>query len=279
MNTHTKIIIASIISKVVRYIRKIFRIKNDIFKRNNIYWYLDLAQGIDLAIYLQGGFEPSTISSYKKIVEKGDVVIDIGANIGAHTLPLAAMVGEKGRVIAFEPTDYACKKLQTNLNLNKKLVSRVTVVQALLAGNSKNDKPNSIPSSWSLERESENSIHPIHRGTYQSLDGAFVVKLYEWVAANDLKRVDFIKIDVDGHEIDVIEGGYQMLERFSPTIIMEFSEYIFEERGRSFSELIDILKKLKYSCYTTAGQKLDMDESLKKHIPSKGSINVILRKA
>ena len=278
MNTETKIFLASIISKSVRFIRQIFKIKNNIFRRNNIYWCLDLTQGIDFAIYLQGGFEPSTILSYKKIVKKNDVVLDIGANIGAHTLPLAAMVGEKGRIIAFEPTDYAFKKLQTNLDLNKSLASRVTTVQALLVGNSKTEKPNSIPSSWSLEKKSEDSIHPVHRGTYQSLHDAFVVRLDEWVSANKLEKVDFIKIDVDGHEIDVIEGGYQVLERFSPIIIMEFSEYIFEERGRSFDELIEILKKLQYSCYTTSGNHLKMDESLKKHIPKRGSINVILKR-
>ena len=232
MNTETKIYLASIISKSVRYIRKIFKINNNIFRRNNIYWSLDLAQGIDFAIYLQGGFEPLTILSYKSIVKKNDVVLDIGANIGAHTLPLAAMVGENGRIIAFEPTDYAFTKLQVNLNLNKLLASRVTTVQALLVGNSKTEKPSSIPSSWSLEKESEDSIHPVHRGTYQSLHNAFVVRLDEWVSENKLERVDFIKIDVDGHEIDVIEGGYQVLDRFIPIIIMEFSEYIFEEKGR-----------------------------------------------
>ena len=146
----------------------------------------------------------------------------------------------------------------------------------MLVGNGTANKPSSIPSSWSLERESEDTIHPVHRGTYQSLNGAFVTKLDEWVSENKLERIDFIKIDVDGHEIDVIEGGYDVLSKYRPIIIMEFSEYIFKERGRSFDELIRILKKLEYSCFTTSGIKLELDESLKKHIPERGSINVIL---
>jgi hypothetical protein len=57
--------------------------------RSGIRWYLDLKEGIDFSIYILGGFEPSTLRLYNKLVKSGDVVLDIGANIGSHTLPLA----------------------------------------------------------------------------------------------------------------------------------------------------------------------------------------------
>ena len=80
--------------------------------RQGLTWQLDLREGIDLSIYLLGRFEPSTVRCYTRLVNPGDVVLDVGANIGAHTLPLARLVGEAGRVIAFELTRYAFLKLQ-----------------------------------------------------------------------------------------------------------------------------------------------------------------------
>ena len=56
-------------------------------------WELDLREGIDFAIYLQGGFEPAALAGGVGVVKPGSVALDIGANIGSHTLPLAQIVG------------------------------------------------------------------------------------------------------------------------------------------------------------------------------------------
>lgn len=277
MNTKTKILIAALLSRLVRTSRSWLKIKKTIFKRSNIFWSLDLAQGIDFAIYLQGGFEPSTIRCYRSLVRQGDVVIDVGANIGAHTLPLALIVGENGKVIAFEPTDFAFAKLQRNLELNPTLRSRVTSIQAMLVGDISHEKPSSIPSSWSLEKQSSSPMHPIHFGTYQSLLGASIITLDEWATQNTLVRLDFVKIDVDGYEIDVVEGGTKTLSKHSPVIMMEFAPYLFEERGRSFSELLRILERLRYKCQIVGGPEVSLTPTMLRYIPDGGSINVILR--
>ena len=78
---------------------------------------------IDFAIYLGGMFERNTALALRKLVRPSSLVLDIGANIGAHTLRLANLVGSSGRVFAFEPTDFAYSKLQANLDLNPALAS------------------------------------------------------------------------------------------------------------------------------------------------------------
>src|SRR4051812_4172311 len=75
--------------------------------RDGIAYELDLSQGIDFAIYLGGIFERDTARALARLVEPSSLVLDIGANIGAHTLRLAKLVGPHGRVLAFEPTDFA----------------------------------------------------------------------------------------------------------------------------------------------------------------------------
>lgn len=280
ISTKSKIAIASVLSRIVRITRFATGLKNKTqFRRGGINWDLDLTQGIDFSIFLQGGFELETIQTYRKYIGLGSVVLDIGANIGAHTLPMASIVGSAGRVIAFEPTDYAFSKLRRNTELNPELSSRITAVQALLVATLSEEMPEAIPSSWPLERTSdcEPINHPIHGGTFNSLNGAVPIRLDDWFEQNPLERIDFIKMDVDGYEIGVLEGAAQTLTKHNPVIIMEFAPYIFEERGRRFSELVNLLRGHGYSCSTFKGIPLSLEGSLGNKIENGCSINVILK--
>jgi FkbM family methyltransferase len=278
LNTEQKIRLAAFLSRVVRGARTLAG-KPDLatFSRGGIDWELDLRQGIDFAIFLQGGFEPMTLREYGRLVKAGDTVFDIGANIGAHTLPLARLVGPHGTVAAFEPTDYAFSKLRRNLALNPLFEQRIIAVQALLVSKTEDQKPQAIPSSWSLEAPLPgDNIHPVHKGSYNSLQGATAIQLDQWVDESHLDRLDFIKIDVDGFEIDVLEGAKKTLKRFRPRIMMEFAPYVFEERGRSFAELMAFLQMSGYLARHVHGGILNLSPSLEKSIPRGGSINVIL---
>src|SRR3979411_2156168 len=94
--------------------------------RDDVTYDLDLSQGIDFAIYLGNIYERQTKAALRNLVPPASLVLDIGANIGAHTLHLAQLVGPNGRVIAFEPTEFAFRKLSRNLELNPRLPHRGT---------------------------------------------------------------------------------------------------------------------------------------------------------
>src|SRR6185503_1773922 len=105
MRTATKIKLASLVSQGVAGLRSLLG-RGDVaaVRREGVLWSLDLKEGIDLALYL-GVFERSTRRALGDLVTDGMTVLDIGANIGAHTLYLTQKVGREGCVIAFEPTD------------------------------------------------------------------------------------------------------------------------------------------------------------------------------
>ena len=154
---------------------------------------------------------------------------------------------------------------------------RIIAVQALLVSKTEDLKPEAIPSSWSLEAPlPSDNIHPVHKGSYNSLQGATAIQLDQWVDESNIDKLDFIKIDVDGFEIDVLEGAKQTLNRFRPRIMMEFAPYVFEERGQSFGELIALLQMSGYLARQVHGGILNLSPSLEKLIPHGGSINVIL---
>jgi FkbM family methyltransferase len=175
--------------------------------RDGVYFNFNLGELIELALYLDK-FEPKVVKYINEKTKKGMVVLDIGANIGAHTLRLAKLAGKNGMVYAFEPTKYAFKKLQNNMSLNQDLSIKEFRV-ALSDFNAKN-KEIAYRSSWRTD------------GTFMDTSCKVdFIKLDDFILNNNIKRVDLIKIDVDGNEFGVLNGGVEMLKRDRPNLIME----------------------------------------------------------
>jgi FkbM family methyltransferase len=214
-----------------------------VFSRGGLRWDLDLNEGIDFAIYLLGGFELNTRKAFRRIVRPGMTVVDIGANIGAHTLPLAAMVGDAGRVIAVEPTDWAFRKLRVNLSLNPQLEKRVSAVQAMLVGSTGVTLPESIYSSWPLTIRAQDNLHPVHLGCPMSTRGAVAVTLDDLIRQSDIQDVDVIKLDVDGFELGVLQGAQCVLRANEQiSIIMELAPYLFNKGTDELGQLFTIFQ-------------------------------------
>ena len=281
LTTKTKIALASLAYRCVAVARAVAGKDNSVVvNRGGLRWSLDLAEGIDFSIYLLGAFEPSTASTIQKLVKPGDVALDIGANVGAHTLGLARSVGPQGRVFAFEPTDFAFEKLQRNLALNADLAARTVASQILLAASASDDHPQpQIYASWPLENTG--AVHPKHRGRLATTRNASVDTLDLFAARHNIDRLDFIKIDVDGHELPVLRGGLGLLTRLHPVLLMEMSPYVHAEEQNSFADLVALLRDAGYAIRDAATWRpLPLDEAkLERLIPDGASINVIARSA
>src|ERR1035437_9981543 len=200
LKTKQKLALANLVQTGVMGIRRMFgRGPNAHVKRGHVEWDLDLREGIDFSIWLLGSFEPETVRCYKRIVKAGDVVLDIGANIGAHTLFLAQAVGTNGKVYAFEPTDYAYAKLSKNRSLNPGLADRIHCFQCMLVDPETAGKPTpGLYSSWPLKADA--GLHELHQGRLMTTAGAQARTLDSVILSLGLDRVDCIKLDIDGFE-------------------------------------------------------------------------------
>lgn len=257
MKTAHKIAIARSMHRVVKFGRAMLGQGDQaIFVRNNISYELDLSQGIDFAIFLNR-YERQTQLRLHDLVTPGALVLDVGANVGAHTLTIALDVGQNGRVIAFEPTDFAVQKLRRNLKLNPSLDGRVAVHHCYLAESDQAKVPDAIYSAWPLEPE--DGLHAKHLGREMKTETATARSLDSVLEDEADRPVQLVKIDVDGHECSVLAGATEMLRRDQPIFVMEMAPYVLKERGTSLEEFV--------SYFLPHGYKF-FDEKTMKPLPS-----------
>ena len=269
MKTKYKIYIAKLISF---FLRPFFN-KNHVYSRGGIKWNLDLNEGIDLSIFLFGTSEKK-INNLKKLfkLDAKLTIIDIGANIGSISLPLAKIF-RKSKIFAIEPTNYAFKKLTKNISLNNNLKKNIFLNQLFL---SKIKKPKKVWSSWNFDDNKDKHKH--HLGTLHSIKKKSYISLTKFISLKKIKKVNFIKLDVDGHELDVLKSGEKILKTKKPIIFIEIAPYLYPEFGYKCSELINYIKKLKYSFYSEDLKRISNINSYIKNITYGGSENFYLMK-
>lgn len=181
-----------------------------------------------------GLYSRSETLLFKELVKKGMVVIDVGANIGYFTLLASRLVGDEGKVFAFEPEPYNYSLLCKNLRVNG--CNNVTAIQKAVFSQS---------GKMSLFLEKRNlGGHSLSKAGILDGAGSVVVEvtsLDEFFQNKGLK-VDIVKMDAEGSEIGILQGMTNLINRNDNLfIVTEFSPVLL--RGSGFSP-VDFLNRL-----------------------------------
>jgi FkbM family methyltransferase len=180
---------------------------------------LDFSQMIDVAVYLRR-FEPEIVSAIERYARPGYTVVDIGANTGMHALPFAKKVGQDGRVYAFEPTDYAFSRLRENMSLNPHL--QVDAFKVALSDENIDSLKIDYRSSWRTD------------GVVEKHSSVVAVRVFDqWMSEFGGRRIDILKIDVDGNEFPILNGAKRTLEMDRPLIFIEIGPWHFQSAERN----------------------------------------------
>lgn len=276
LTVKTKIRLATLASRAILAARRCTgRGPAGEFTRGGLRWRLDLREGIDFSIWLLGAYEPDLARFFDARVRPGDAVLDIGANIGAHTLRLARLVGDEGVVHAIEPTRFGVEGLRANLRLNPGLERRAGVHQLFLAERDEDSAPSTICASWPLGAAEETLSD--YCGRPESTEGARTMTLDSFVQQAGLARIDLIKLDVDGHETAVLWGGEETVRRFRPDFIVELAPFVPQASGRTFEDLIGFFASLGYAFTEPGtGRALPVEPArLRERLPDGASMNVL----
>ena len=170
---------------------------------------------------------------FQKYIPVGGVVVDVGACLGDHTVSYSEMVGENGRIHAYEPNIVAFECLAHNM------LAYLNVVIHPFALGSKCGRGvivNTTSQNLGAAQISTRRDGCVHIAT-----------LDEQSATWELPRLDFLKIDAEGFEPDIIRGGIETIQRFRPVILVEVNRPILKKRGKKPSDILGPLIDLSYS--------------------------------
>jgi len=172
-----------------------------------------------------------------RLVRAGDVVIDIGANLGYYTLPLAGLVGREGRVIAVEPVALYRRVLEDRT----RRLPQVTALPFALGASDGEMVRLGVPADAAPYR---------HGLTRVADDGEFEAEMRRGsVLFADLARVDYVKCDVEGYEVEVLPEMIGVIGRHRPILQVETA-------GANRERLVDLFAGLGYRAFTVRGDRL-----------------------
>ena len=207
-------------------------------------WELDSVDEL-----LSKSFYEPDFRAIGRLLRPGDTAVDVGANIGSHSIMMSRRVGPGGRVVAFEPVPATAWLMRENLALNN--IDNVEVSTAAVS-----DTPGTLEmnlydqrySAWnSFGHADFDGIVPVGTATVavETLDDA--------MRARSIERIQFLKIDVEGFEIDVLRGARGLLAAGAVECLsFEISEVPLKASGHTAREVFAFLESLGFGSYKFA---------------------------
>ena len=185
-----------------------------------------------------------------KFCKPGMIVFDVGANIGEWTLTMANGVGAQGRVYSFEPTPFLFDALNKTVVANQ--FNQVIVSPYALSDKSKTmdfyiqyDENELLDARLSRLDSPADFKEWITDGKKAKKIQVKTITLDEFAVKEKLERLDFIKIDAEGYESAIVEGGLTVLKKFRPNLILECGGVYDSEEKRK--RMVTRLRELDYS--------------------------------
>lgn len=174
------------------------------------------------------------------LLDTDSVVLDIGANIGVYTLA-AARLAPTGAVHAFEPNPNVAHHLRRNVEANHAPNVTVHEIAVSAKDGTVRFKENPTFTAGSVTLDEAGTAYSAAFG-----GGAIEVPAVTLDSVTaDLDRVDVVKIDTEGHELDVLAGAHDTLERFRPVVFLEFSTFsLTAHRGMLPADALAELRKI-----------------------------------
>lgn len=203
---------------------------------------LDLHEQVSRMIYFLGSHEPTETALVERILQPDWVVIDLGAQIGFYTLLVARKLDPSlGRVYSVEANPGTYQRLRYHVMINE--LHHVTVINRAIGETS--GPVDLFPGPG--HNTGLSSV--LDRGCGVVPVTVSQITLDELVYKYGLRRCDLIKIDVEGAEAAVVNGGLETLRRFRPRLLVELNAPMLERAGSSPTDLAKTLHRLGYELY------------------------------
>lgn len=206
--------------------------------RLGVNFQLDISDYMEYVIYYGVNTEPK--GKLFDLIEDGSTVLDVGANIG-ETLLQFASINTNGMNIGFEPVPYIYDRLQKNISLNN--LSSLKIENLAISDRKETlsfKMPNNQNSGGVRMRKKEN------KNEYNADLNVQAITLDEYLSQNNIQKVDMIKIDVEGFELNVLKGAENTLANFRPKMFIEIDDQMLKEQNSSAESILKWLESKNY---------------------------------
>lgn len=174
---------------------------------------LKLDDWIQENIYFLGDYERAELNTLKQFLTADSVFLDIGANFGLYTLNAAKIISHPGKIISFEPFSKNFEALQKNVKTNN--LSQVQLINSAVSN---------VDSTIQLYLdENENNLGSVSASPIENalIESVKTICIDGFLENTSLNKIDLVKIDVEGHEYNVLQGMKKTLKTFQPALLIE----------------------------------------------------------
>jgi FkbM family methyltransferase len=220
-------------------------------RRDGVLMNLNLHDYMDHALFFD--FNDQSRESLFESAAGAETIVDVGANNGYTALRLASLDGVNS-VIAFEPDATNFEKARRNIALNK-VTEKIELLGIGLG-------PGDLELNLQIGIEGNSGTMKVAASTEGGATASRVKvrKLDDVLAESGITRVDFIKIDVEGYELEVLNGAVETLRSSRPRLFIEVDDANLSEQSSSARQLIGFLIGHGYSCTNSiTGESLSID--------------------
>jgi FkbM family methyltransferase len=194
---------------------------------------------------------------YRAALRRGDVAVDIGANVGRHTLAMSEAVGPEGKVFAYEPLPGVFRELMARIERAEGPSGASNVVARNLAlGEEEGQAQFSFVPGEPAYSGFRRRVLP--EGLHAETISVPVQRLDNSLAQID--RVKFVKIDAEGGELTILRGGAALISAHAPIISFELGNNSLVNYSYTAADYFDFFDQLDYAIYSIFGIPLDRDE-------------------
>jgi FkbM family methyltransferase len=199
-------------------------------------------------IFYSHAYEPETIALIERMIRPGAVFLDIGAHVGQYSVIAGSKIGS-GHVHSFEPDPRTFALLRENtqslpnVQANQLALSDEDGIMRLYFADSGHIGFNS------LQPPKFNATAGSCEVRTQSLDN--------YILEHGIRRVDFVKMDVEGAELQVLAGATRMLAENRPTMLVEFNPMTLAQFGKTCRDLEDFLRERRFNLFAVDGPLVD----------------------
>ena len=242
--------------KLFKGVQKTVRIENEILV------CLEIDDWIQERLFLTGKYENAEISFLKKYIKPGFTVVDIGANIGLHSLYMCKLVGEQGFVHSFEPFQKNFKSLKRNISLNH-------FQNIALENIAVSDSASGIEVFYNSDTHNLGAVtmFPENQSYSERVNS---ITLDHYAHEKSIKKIDFVKIDIEGGEYPALMGMKKILISHSPILLIEIEPKILSRTPYTEENIINFLSENNYTLYS-----IDENGNLSKNKNLRKSFNFV----